>query len=94
MTARFLGLRAMLFSFYVNIGYPRGDSRSRILCAIAGPLFSLGFGALCWVLYQRRQARPEALLLLYFSILGNSIFLGNLFSTSLVAGDSAPRRHN
>jgi hypothetical protein len=87
LMAHLLGLPATLFHFYVNINYPSGDSRTRVLCAIAGPLFSLGFGALCWILYKSLQARSEALLFLYFSILGTSIFLGNLFSTSFVAGD-------
>lgn len=87
LMAHFLGLPATLFHFYVNIDYPSGENRTRVLCAIAGPLFSLGFAALCWVLYKTFQTRPEALLLLYCSILGTSVFLGNLFSTSLVAGD-------
>ena len=87
LMAHFLGLPATLFHYYVNIDYSSGDSRTRILCAVAGPLSSLGFGALFWILYKRFQARPEALLFLYFSILGTSIFLGNLFSTSFVAGD-------
>jgi hypothetical protein len=87
LMAHFLGLRATLFHFYVNIDYPTDDSRSRILCATAGPLFSLGFGVLCWILYRRFRARWDALLFLYSSILAASIFLGNLFSTSLVAGD-------
>ena len=87
LMARFLGLPATLFHFYVNIDYPSGDSRTRVLCAIAGPLFSLGLGALSWGLYKKLQARPEALLFLYLSILGISIFLGNLFATSLVPGD-------
>lgn len=86
-TAHLLGLSATLFHFYVNIDYAGADSRSRILCSVAGPLFSLAFGAFCWVLYKKLQGRPEGLLLFYSSILGISIFLGNLFSTSLVAGD-------
>jgi hypothetical protein len=87
LMAHFLGLRAALFQFYVNIEYPSGDRRSRILCALAGPLFSLGFGVLSWDLYKRFRARPEALFFLYSAILAASIFLGNLFSTSFVAGD-------
>ena len=87
LTAHFLGLPARLFPLHVDIGYPSGDSEARVLCAIAGPLFSLGLGWFCGALYRRLQSRPEALLLLYSSILGTSFFLGNLFSASLVAGD-------
>jgi len=87
LMAHLLGLPATLFHFYVNIDYPSGDSRTRILCAIAGPLFSLAFGASFWIVYKSFQTRPQALLFLYFSVLGTSIFLGNLFSTSFVAGD-------
>ena len=87
LVAHLLGLPATLFHFYVNIDYPVGDIRSRVLCAIGGPLFSLAFGAACWVLYKRSHGRQETVLFLYFSIMGISIFLGNLFSTALVAGD-------
>jgi hypothetical protein len=87
LMAHFLGLPATLFHFYVNISYPVGDSRAGILCAIAGPLFNLICGTLFWILYQKFQEHPVALLLLYSSIQGTSMFLGNLFSTSLVAGD-------
>jgi hypothetical protein len=87
LMAHLLGLPSTLFHFYVNIDYPSGDVRTRVLCAIAGPLFSLGLGVVCWVAYRRFQTRPQGLLLLYLSILGTSIFLGNLFSTALVGGD-------
>ena len=87
LMAYFLGLPSTLFHFYVHIDYASGGIRARVLCAIAGPLFSLGLGVALWVLYRRFQARPEGLLFLYFSIVGTSIFLGNLFSTSLVEGD-------
>ena len=87
LIAHLLGLPATLFHFFVNIDYPSGDVRTRALCAIAGPLFSLGFGLVCWVTYKRFQTRPQGLLLLCLSILGTSIFLGNLFSTSFVEGD-------
>jgi hypothetical protein len=93
LMACFLGLPATLFHFYVNIDYPSGDIRSRVLCAIAGPLFSLGLGALSWGLYKKLQVRPEALLFLHLSILGTSIYLGNLFSTSLVPGDFGVGHH-
>jgi len=87
LMAHLLGLPSTLFHFYVNIDYPSGDVKTRVLCAIAGPLFSLGLGVVCWVAYRRFQTRPQGLLLLYLSILGTSIFLGNLFSTALVGGD-------
>jgi hypothetical protein len=87
LAAYSLGLRATLFHWYVNIDYPRGDATARVLCATSGPLLSLAVGIVCWVLYKRFQTGPAALLLLYASILGMSMFLGNVFSTSLVDGD-------
>jgi hypothetical protein len=87
LMAHLLGLPATLFHFYVDIDYPNGDPRARILCAVAGPLFSLGLGVLFWALYLKFQESKGGLLLLYFSILGTSMFLGNLFSTSFVGGD-------
>lgn len=87
LMAHLLGLPATLFHFYVNIDYSRADTRDRVLCAIAGPILSLGLGAGFWLLYRKFQTRPEALHFLYVSVLGISIFLGNVFSTGLVAGD-------
>ncbi len=87
LMADFLGLRATLFQWYVSIDYPPGDVKARVLCAIAGPLFSLCFGILCWVFYKIFKDRAAGLLLLYISIFGISIFWGNLLSTSFVAGD-------
>lgn len=82
-----LGLRATLFHWYVNIDYPPGESLTRVLCAVAGPIFSLCLGVLFWALYRQFRTRPPGLLLLYCSIEGVSYFLGNLFSTSFAGGD-------
>ena len=89
ITARALGLHATLFAYFVNIDYPEGDAGDRLLCAAAGPIFSLLLGTAAWMLYRGRRNQPSAPLLLYAWTLGISIFLGNLFSTAFAGGDFA-----
>jgi hypothetical protein len=81
-----LGLRSTLFHFYTNIDFADTEPTPRILVAIAGPLFSLVFGLVCWLVYRKTRLKPSKLPWLYLAILGISIFLGNLFSASF-AGD-------
>jgi hypothetical protein len=81
LAAYFLGIRSTLFHFYVTPYFTNDDPTPRVLIAVAGPLFSLAFGLVCWLIYGKKR-----LPCLYLAILAISIFLGNLFSTSF-AGD-------
>ncbi|HSP67907.1 MAG TPA: hypothetical protein VLN48_09280 [Bryobacteraceae bacterium] len=84
VTAFSLGIPSTLFHYYVNTDFVTPDPWPRVWVAIAGPLFSLGFGLLCGLIYRRMRFQPSRLPWLYMSILGISIFLGNVFSTSFV----------
>ena len=84
LAAHSLGIRSTLFHFYVTPAFTSDDPSPRILVAVAGPLFSLVLGLLCGATYRKTRSQPAKLPLLYFAILGISIFLGNLFSTSFV----------
>ena len=83
--AHLLALPARLLQYYADRLPRRGCEKH--LCAIAGPLFSPGFGGACRALCKRFQQNPEGLLLPYLPILGTSISLGNLFPVSLAGGD-------
>jgi len=75
-----LGIRATLFHFYVNPEFTGPQAGERVLVAAAGPLFSLVFGLVCWLVYKKTRFESSKLSWLYLAILGISIFLGNLFS--------------
>jgi hypothetical protein len=81
-----LGIRSTLFHYYVDPAFTSVDSMPRVLVAMAGPVFSLVFGLLCWLIYRKIRRLPSKLSWLYLAIFGISIFLGNLFSASY-AGD-------
>jgi hypothetical protein len=86
LTAYSLGLRSTLFHYYTNIDFTSPDPSPRVLIAMAGPVFSLIFGLVCWLVYRKTRLKPAKLPWLYLAILGISIFLGNLFAASF-AGD-------
>ncbi|MCU1337282.1 MAG: hypothetical protein JWO19_2863 [Bryobacterales bacterium] len=81
-----LGLRSTVFHYYADIDFTGAEAYPRILVPLAGPLFSLGFGLVCWLVYRKTRSKPSKLPWLYLAIFGISIFLGNVFSTSS-AGD-------
>jgi hypothetical protein len=86
LTAYSLGLRSTLFHYYTNVDFTSTEPSPRVLVAIAGPVFSLMFGLVCWLVYRKTRFKPAKLPWLYLAILGISIFLGNLFAASF-AGD-------
>jgi len=79
-----LGIRSTLFHYYVDPDFTSVDPMPRVLVAIAGPVFSLVFGLLCWLIYHKIRQRTSKLSWLYLAIFGISIFLGNLFLASFV----------
>jgi hypothetical protein len=83
-----LGLRSTLFQYYANIDFTGPDPKPRVLVAVAGPVFSLVFGLVCWLVYRKIRLKASKLSWLYLAIFGISIFLGNIFSTSFT-GDFA-----
>jgi len=86
LTAYSLGLRSTLFQFYTNVDFTGPDPDPRVLVAVAGPLFSLVFGLVCWLVYRKIRLNASKLSWLYLAIFGIGIFFGNIFSISF-AGD-------
>jgi hypothetical protein len=83
-----LGVRSTLFSYWANLDLTPAQAASALplLISIAGPLFSLGSGIVCWLAYRRSRGASLALPLLYLSVFGLGTFFGNLLSTPF-AGD-------
>ena len=81
-----LGVRSTLFSYRADLDLTPAQAASDLplLIRIAGPLFSLVCGALCWLAYRQRRGAPLALPLLYLSVFGVGTFFGNLLSTPFV----------
>jgi len=81
-----LGVRSTLFSYRADLDLTPAQAASDLplLIRIAGPLFSLVCGALCWLAYRQRRGAPLALPLLYLSVFGIGTFFGNLLSTPFV----------
>jgi hypothetical protein len=86
LTAYSLGLRSTLSHFFTNTDFTSPDPTPRVLVAIAGPLFSLMFGLVCWLVYRKTRVKPAKVPWLYLAIFGIGIFFGNLLCTSF-AGD-------
>jgi hypothetical protein len=84
LTAYSLGVPSTLFHFYVDLDQGRATLGERALIGIAGPLFSLAFGTLCWLAYRRGKGSAAEMPLFYLSVFGFSIFFGNLISASFV----------
>jgi hypothetical protein len=84
LTANALGVPATLFHFYANIDRVHSTDGQRAVIAVAGPLFSLAFGAVFWIVYKKCVTAAGRPLFLYLAIFGLSIFLGNLASISFV----------
>lgn len=84
MTACALGIPSTLFHFFVDLDQERATSGERALFGVAGPVFSLAFGTLCWLARGKSRGSASELPLFYLSVFGLSIFFGNLISASFV----------
>jgi hypothetical protein len=73
-----------LFQIYVNIDRVHATVGQRALIGIAGPLFSLIAGGICWFAYKHARNTRRELPLLYLATFGISMFLGNSLSTAFV----------
>ena len=85
-----LGVRSTLFSYSADLHLTPAQAATWLpaLIRIAGPLFALVFGLLCWRAFRRRRDSALALPLLYLAVFGLGTFFGNLLSTPFV-GDFA-----
>ena len=84
LTAYALHVPSTLFQLGVNLDPAHGTLNQRAVIGVAGPLFTLGVGLLCWGAYRRAQDSRIGLLLLYLAMFGMGTFFGNLMSTSFV----------
>jgi hypothetical protein len=89
LTAYALGVDSTLFSFWVNTDRTRPDVGARAVIGISGPLFSLVFGVVCWLMRRQFHRSASGIPLIYLSVFGLTIFFGNLMSASFVGDFSA-----
>jgi hypothetical protein len=84
VTSYLLGFSSTLFQMWVNPDPANATSRQLATIAAAGPVFSLGLGVTCWLLYQRWfRRRPSALMFLMLAMVGIYSFLGPLAGAAL-----------
>ena len=88
LTAYSLNVPSVLTHLYVHIDQAGGTLNQRTLIGLAGPLFCLAIGLVCWFAYCRVKTRAR-LPLLYLGWFGVATFLGNLISTPFVGDFSA-----
>jgi len=79
-----LGFPSTLFNFWANPDLTRATMNQRAAVGIAGPAFSLCFGAVCWLTYRRVKESAAGMPLAYLSAFGLSMFFGNVMSVSFV----------
>lgn len=84
LTAYALNVPFTLFHVGVNLDPAHATLYQRAAIGVAGPLFALAIGLLCWCVYRRAQGLRSELLLLYLVMFGTGTFFGNLVSTSFV----------
>jgi hypothetical protein len=79
-----LGFSSTLFQMWVNPDPASATPRQLATIAAVGPVFSLGVGVTCWLLYQRRfRRKPAALMFLMLAMVGVYSFLGPLAGSAL-----------
>jgi hypothetical protein len=84
ITSYLLGFNSTLFQMWVNPDPTSASTRQLATIATSGPIFSLGLGVTCWMLYQRRfRRRPAALMFLMLAMVGIYSFLGPLAGSAL-----------
>ena len=89
LTAYALKVPFTLFHLYVQLDRTDGTLNERAVIGVAGPLFCLGVGFLCWFAYRKAEGSRAELLLLYLSWFGIGTFFGNLMSTPFVGDFSS-----
>ena len=84
LTAYALHVPSTLFHLGVNLDRAHGTLNQRAVIGVAGPLFTLAVGLLCWGAYRKAQNSRLGLPLLYLVMFGMGTFFGNLMSASFV----------
>ncbi len=82
VAAYVFGFHSTLFQMWVNPNLVGATAVERVIVALAGPLFSLAVGTLCWLIYRRCENRACGLVFLMLMITGVYIFLGNVFGAA------------
>ena len=80
---------SVLFHLYVHIDRADGTLSQRAVIGLAGPLFCLIVGLVCWFAYWKSVGTRVRLWLLYLGWFGVATLLGNLISTPFVGDFSA-----
>jgi hypothetical protein len=89
LTAYALKVPSVLFHLYVHINRADGTLTQRAFIGVAGPLFCLLLGLVCWFAYWKSVGTRARLALLYLAWFGVATLLGNLISTPFVGDFSA-----
>jgi hypothetical protein len=83
IAAYLVGVKSTMYQLYVNPDTEHASKQQNIFITATGPIFSLMLGLFSWLLFKKYSVAKRNLFFLYSSIFGISIFLGNLFATSL-----------
>ena len=89
LTAYALKVPSVLFHLYVHIDPANTTLSQRAIIGVAGPVFCLLIGLVCWFAYWRSEGTRARLVLLYLGWFGVATLLGNLTSTPFVGDFSA-----
>jgi hypothetical protein len=84
LTAYALKVPSTLFHLYVSLDRANGTLNQRAVIRVAGPLFCLIVGVVCWFVYRKLKGGRAELPLLYLAWFGAGTFFGNLMSTPFV----------
>jgi hypothetical protein len=84
LTAYALKVPSTLFHLNVHLDRPDGTLNERAVIRVAGPLFCLGVGLVCWFAYRKAKGSRAKLPLLYLAWFGIGTLLGNWMSTPFV----------
>jgi hypothetical protein len=84
LTAYALKVPSTLFHLNVHLDQADGTLNERAVIRVAGPLFCLGVGLVCWFAYRKAKGSRAELPLLYLAWFGIATFFGNLMSTPFV----------
>jgi hypothetical protein len=84
LTAYVLKVPSTLFHLNVHLDRADGTLNERAVIRLAGPLFCLGVGLVCWFAYRKAKGSRVELPLLYLAWFGIGTLMGNLMSTPFV----------